>query len=272
MEPQEYTSTEAPMTPAPAEHVPPSFHVDGTIAVLLVAMLGSMFLRRIGRSEAAREVRRWLPLLYSGLWTIAILTITWLYVRDMDQPWPLAIWLIFLVMLFASISWLRSIAAGVGLAVEGRMTVGDNIRVDDVEGEIVAFGLRAIRLRAVDGTTHAIPNEKLMTQTVANLTGEGGDSACEVQIPVPIGVDPDRALEMAREIAILTPLASPRHTPEVFLQPHPELERRLNVFIRGYAFDAAYQDHYRSDVISRLQAKFAELAPPNGTPRTLITN
>jgi hypothetical protein len=34
-------------------------------------------------------------------------------------------------------------------------------------------------------------------------------------------------------------------------------ERRYEVRVRGYAFDAAYQDHYRSDVVSRIQAAFA---------------
>ena len=230
---------------------------QGVIPILALAILTSLLVRRIGKSGAATHLRRWLPLVHSGVWAAAILAVTWIYARGLSSPWILAIWLLFLVFAFASVGWLRSVMSGVALSVEGRIRVGDSIRLGSVEGEVVAFGMRAVRLRAVDGTILEIPNEKLVTDTVANLTGDGGDSACELIIAVPHTIDPEDALQLARKIAVLTPLASPRHRPEVFLLAHHTGEQHYDLRIRGYAYDAAYQDHFRSDVISRLQAAFA---------------
>lgn len=250
---------------------PPNFHLNGLIPIVLAAALVSFLLSRIGRSSAARGLRRWLPLLYTLIWGAAVVSITWIYARGLSSTWFLAIWLLFLLIALASVGWLRSVMAGVALSVEGRLRIGDSIRFGTVEGEVIAFGMRAMRLRGVDGTIHEIPNEKLVTEAVANLSGEGGDSACELTLTVPPTVDPDEALELARTIAVLTPLASPRHRPEVFLLPRTEEEQRYELRIRGYAFDALYQDHYRSDVTSRMQAVFAKITQDRGTNTTHST-
>lgn len=271
MEPDETQNQSTPQTPAQAvsvvaeEVVEPAARevgdpqFQGVIPILVVATLVSLLLRRISRSGAGSSLRRWLPILYTAVWATAIVVVTWIYARGLSSTWMLAIWLLFLVVSFASVGWLRSVMSGVALSIEGRIRIGDSIRLGNVEGEVIAFGMRALRLRAVDGTIHEIPNEKLVTDTVANLTGDGGDSACELTIAVPHTIDPEDVLDLARRIAILTPLASPRHRPEVFLLAHHAGEQHYDLRIRGYAYDAAYQDHYRSDVISRLQAAFAKL-------------
>ncbi len=234
-------------------------HLQGVVIVLIVAGLLSLLMRRIARSNAAGPFRRWLPVAYSVVWGVAIVIVTMMYARGLPNTWFLAIWLLFLVVVFASVGWLRSVMSGVALSIEGRIRLGDSIRVGGVEGEVIGFGMRAIRLRSVEGTIHEIPNEKLVTEPVANLTGDGGDSACELTIAVPDQVDPDDARDLARNIAVLTPLASPRHRPEVFLFARGQEEQRYELKIRGFAFDAAYQDHFRSDVVARLQSAFAQL-------------
>lgn len=234
-------------------------HLQGVFVVLIIAGLLSLLMRRVGRSNVAGPFRRWLPVAYSVVWGLAIVIVTMIYAQGLPNTWFLAIWLVFLVVVFASVGWLRSVMSGVALSIEGRIRLGDSIRVGDVEGEVIGFGMRALRLRSVEGTIHEIPNQKLVTEPVANLTGDGGDSACELTIAVPDEVDPDTALELARTIAVLTPLASPRHRPEVFLFARDKQERSYELKIRGFAFDAAYQDHFRSDVVARLQSAFAQI-------------
>lgn len=258
MEPEENQSTPQNYTPAVVVEEPPpppaDAHLEGVVALIGSAVLFSLFLRSVGRSTAATKIRRWMPLLYAIVWGFALSVVTWLYVRDLSETWVLAIWLLFLGAVIVSVGWLRSVAAGVALSIEGRFGIGDSIRVGDVEGEVVMFGMRAVRLRSFDGTLHSIPNDKFMTESIANLTGGGGGSACEIRVPLPRAVVPEDALSIAREIAVVTPYASPRHRPEVFLLPRRDDARRLDIAVRGYAFDAAFQDHFRSDVISRLNA------------------
>lgn len=235
-------------------------HAQGVVAVILAAAAVSLLVRRVGRSRLLGNLRRWLPLFYTSIWALAIVGVTLIYARGLSNTWLLATWLLFLIVVLASVGWLRSVMSGVAISIEGRIKLGDSIRVENVAGEVIGFGVRSMRLRAVDGSIHEIPNDKIVTEVVANLSGDRGDSACELVIAIPDGIDPDAAVDVARRIAILTPLASPRHRPEVFLEARGHEEQRYELRIRGYAFDAAYQDHFRSDVVSRIQSEFSNQA------------
>lgn len=239
----------------PISPVPQRVHGEAVVAVVLVALFVSLLVRRVARANLAPHLRRWLPVAFTSVWGVAVIAITVIYARGLPGSWWLVIWLLFIVLAVASIGWLRNALAGIALSLEGRIALGDSVRVDDLTGEVIGFGVRATRLRAVDGAVHEIPNERLVTQPVTNLSGEGGDSATELVLAVPSHVDVDAALELARRIAILSPLASPRHRPEVFLEARSN--GKFDVRIRGFAFDAAFQDHFRSDVVARVQAAFA---------------
>lgn len=240
----------------------PGPHLQGVLSVVLFAGLGSLLLRRIARSNSVGNLQRWMPVLHASLWSLAVIIITMIYARGLPSGWFLGIWLLFLVMAFASVGWLRSVLAGVALSIEGRIRIGDSIRLGETSGEVLAFGVRSVRIRGADGALHEIPNEKLVTESVANLTGERGDSPCELSVSVPDSIDAADALEIARSVAVLSPLASPRHRPEVFLLSRSGDEQHW-IQVRGYSFDAQYQDHFRSDVVSRLQAAFAKIAGEN---------
>ena len=226
--------------------------VSGAGWIVLLAVLVSFFLYRFGTQTEAKRIKRWMPVLYAFVWSLAVVSITSLYARGLDGPWKLIVWLVFLFGVFASVGWLRSVMSGVALAVEGRVTTGDSIRIDDVEGEVVSFGLRSVSIRGVDGNIHEVPNDKFVSSTVVNLSAIGGDSICDIYLEVPESMSPNEALILAREVAVLTPLASPRHRPEVFLEPIEDKHRRIRV--RGYVFDPEYQEHFQSDVISRFSS------------------
>jgi hypothetical protein len=152
------------------------------------------------------------------------------------------------------------VIAGLVLAMEGRIRVGDRVRVAGIEGEVITFGVRSIVVRGDDGTVHQIPNEKLLSEPGAALR-RGGVAACDVVVSVPRHVATNRATETAWLAACLSPYASPRNRPDVFLAPPADAAESCRIQIRGYAFDAAYADHYRSDVIARLKDAFDVQAP-----------
>lgn len=247
---------------APIESGDPGVAPQAVIGVIVVAVFTSMLLGRLGRSNLASGLRRWLPLLYTTLWGATLIALTVMYARGLSQMAFAGVFVLFLLGAFASVGWLRSVMAGVAISIEGRIHLGDSIRIGSTSGEVIGFGVRSLRLRAVDGSIHEIPNEKLVVESVTNLSGDGGDSATEFVIAVPAGVDPDRAVQVARDVAILTPLASPRHQPEVFLESGPHLHQ-FEIRVRGYAFDAAYQDHFRSDVVARIQSEFNGARTPD---------
>jgi small-conductance mechanosensitive channel len=259
-----HTSAEAiSVQPTPAPLVPEE-STDFTVGVPVaigVALVLSVIAFRIGRvGGASQRVGRWMPVVYVLIWSATLTVVTLLYASEIAGHWLLIAWLVFIVLAVASVGWLRGVASGIALAVEKRLSLGDAIRLGDIEGEVVAFGVRSVRVRSVDGTVHEIPNQFFMTESVANLSGDGGDSACEISVPIPRRLGTERAMQLARNAAMLTPLASPRHRPEVFLEPEAG-SGQLSIRIRGYAFDPAYQDHYRSDVVARIHDAFHETEP-----------
>ena len=238
-------------THAPGEVAPPLLRPEVTLGLLLAAVVVSWAVNRLAQYPGVRNWRPWFFLGHVLLWGFVtfdlVLAVSW----AATEYWLYLSLLIFVVLLLSGAGWLRSVAAGLALAFERRFEVGDPVQHEDVEGELISFGVRSMSVRDEEGSVHEIPNEKFLTDRVSNLRG-GGDAACEISIAVPSKVSRDRALEFGREAALLTPLASPRHEPQVFLEVDESSESGLDLRIRGYAFDPGYREHYRSDVISRV--------------------
>jgi small-conductance mechanosensitive channel len=252
---------EAPAAPAvkveqvqpaePVEQVQPQPSWGGLFAILLIATLVSGVLVRLGRMQVLVQVRRWAPLAHLFVWALAILAGARVALSTFPTQWLIFMGLALMMLGAAGMSAMRSALAGLGIALEGRLSIGDTVQIGQLQGEIVAFGLRAARLRSPNGMTHDIPNERFMSEAVSTLGGAGGEAVCEVTVSIPGAIPVEAALELAREGAVLSPLSSPRHRPEVFLDVRragaPSVIR-----IRGYAFDPDYHDHFRSDIIRRV--------------------
>ena len=257
-----------------AEPAPPLEEEEAlpvAVPVLLgVAAAVSYLLVRAMKLRLAERVKRWASLGHVAVWSIAILVSGALLIRAGASEWLFFLLSLAALLVLLNLGWLRSLLAGVALTLEHHLEVGDTVRLDEMEGDIVHFGLRATRIRAVDGTLHDIPNDQLLTRNVANLSGDGSDSACVITVIVPAHLAPERATRLAWEAAIVTPLASPRHRPEVFLHERRDQDDPLRLEIRGYAFDPNYQANFRSDVLARLMQRFEEGRPSAGPGDSII--
>jgi small-conductance mechanosensitive channel len=225
------------------------------VLLILLAVLFSSLLRRIGRMDGAHKVRRWLPLAYSLVWGGLLLGLAWTLATH-DLGLRLGLVLVFLSLgAVTALGWLRSIWAGIVLNWEGRVREGQTLRVGEIQGEVVALGMRSIRIRDADGVVHEIPHHRFVDQTFSTYSPQG-EVVCDLVYVIGRSAALEQDLETIREIALLTPLASPRHQPEVFLLDEERHDGRLPVQIRGYAFSADCREHYRSDVLARLDQVF----------------
>jgi small-conductance mechanosensitive channel len=222
------------------------------LGLLVCAIVLSVAISHLVKLPGLRRVRHWLLLTRALVWTMTVFTVVFALSRLVSTEYWLVLGVLLLGLIsLAALDWLRNLIAGLSLEFERNFEPGDLVRYDDIEGELVEFGTRAVMLRTDDGTRHQIPNEKFTRNSVTRLEIDG-EAACEIVISLPHAVSPDRAVVLAQQAALLTPLASPRHRPEVFLDAATGKGQTIEMRIRGYAFDPAYRAHFRSDVVSRV--------------------
>ncbi len=232
----------------------PVLYVGGLLAAGFAV---SLLLRRIQRITAFRQLHPWIPVLHVAVWAPILFVLEGRLVPDFDGPRALGRSIGLLVLAVAALPWLRSVFHGLVFALELRYHIGDDLQVGAVKGRVVALGVRALTLRAPDGTDATVPYERLASETVIRLNLEARDTPCELELEVPAHITPARAVELARQASALSRFASPRCAPEVFLGPRNGRVTELVLRIRGYLFDREHEERYRSDVVERLHSAFA---------------
>lgn len=244
----------------------PVLYIGGLLAAGVAV---SLLLLRVARVAAFRRVHRLVPLLQLAVWGPIVGLLMQRFVPDVDGPRALGRGLVLVVLAAAALPWLRSVFHGVVFALEGRHRIGDDVHVAGVKGRIVGVGLRALTVRAPDGTDAEIPYDRLARETIIHLNLAARDTSCELEVEVPEGVAPARAAELARQAAALSRFASPRVPPEVFFVPQDGRVHTLRLRVRGYLFDREHEERYRSDLALRLHTAFAaEIAGPPGASMT----
>lgn len=238
--------------PVEREFLETSSPTGALVALTAAAIIGSIGISRLSRVRLFARIQRWFPVAHVLLWSVAFLTAGFVAASRLSTQWLILDALVLGGLALVNLSWLRSALASVVVAMEGRFNLDDHIRVGEISGHVVGFGLRSVRLRSEDGTVHDVPNEHLLRETVANLSGEGGDAVCELTVMVPSQMLAHDVMELALEAAMLSPLASPRHRPEAFLLGREAPNQPQRVRVQGYAFDPNHREHFKSDVLTRL--------------------
>lgn len=221
--------------------------------VITSAVAASWTLRRIGRVRALADFHPWIPLLHIVVWCGAL----WLLFRPALAD-PSAgrayMWLAALtVFVIAGLPWLRNVLAGLVVVLERRYRVGDDLRVGDQSGRVIAFGMRYVLLRTPLGTEVRIPYERILSESIERLNLRSRDSPCEIKVRVPAGIALADAMEAARLAATLSPFASPRLAPEILVMRDRSDDQGVLLSVRGFAFDREHEARFISDLLARIR-------------------
>jgi small-conductance mechanosensitive channel len=103
-----------------------------------------------------------------------------------------------LVIGFAAQRTIGNAVAGVLIAFSQPLRIGDTVVIDDVQGVVEEIGLSYTFIRADDGTRLVIPNEKLASDTIRNLTIRNPEKFAEITVHVPLQQDLDALLDALR--------------------------------------------------------------------------
>jgi small-conductance mechanosensitive channel len=103
-----------------------------------------------------------------------------------------------LIIGFAAQRTIGNAVAGVMIAFSQPLRLGDRVIVDGVEGIVEEIGLTYTFIRAADDTRLVIPNEKLASDTIRNLTIRSTEKVAEITVQVPLQQDLDALLDALR--------------------------------------------------------------------------
>jgi small-conductance mechanosensitive channel len=104
-----------------------------------------------------------------------------------------------LVIGFAAQRTIGNAVAGVLIAFSQPLRLGDRVVIDGVEGTVEEIGLTYTFIRAGDNSRLVIPNEKLASDTIRNLTIRSTEKVAEITVQVPLQQDLDALLDALRE-------------------------------------------------------------------------
>lgn len=224
---------------------------------LLLAVLVSSLALKITALHITNRVRGWLLVAQLFFWTGFLINCTFILSETLDRKKFFFLMLLLFMIAAAGFTFLRNMLAGISIAWEDRLKLGDYVSIGDNSGYIKAFGLRSIRLQKEDATVLEIPNYTFTTQPFTIYRPSSGAALCEVTVTLPESADLDEAIQILFSIAQLNPYASPHHRAEVFLLDS-QLDEMRRLRVRGYTFDPAYSAHYRSEILARAHRELGQ--------------
>ncbi len=114
-----------------------------------------------------------------------------------------------IVVGFAARSTLANFIAGIMIAVNQPLRIGDRVCVGDADGVVEDIGLSYTRLRTSENARILIPNEQLASSTVKNLTIVDPTQLAQVRVTAPLAADPERLRALLADAALAAPGRAP---------------------------------------------------------------
>jgi small conductance mechanosensitive channel len=150
-----------------------------------------------------------------------------------------------LVVGFAARSTLANAVAGLLIAFSQPVRLGDRVEVDGVTGTVEEIGLSYTFIRTAANDRLVIPNEKLASDTIRNLTIVSREQLAEVAVQVPLEKDLSAAVEALRS----------ETAPDGAEVVVTGLEDAATVTLRAWAPDEEAADRLASDLRLRAHSR-----------------
>ena len=106
-----------------------------------------------------------------------------------------------IVVGFASQRTLGNFVAGLLIAFNQPLRLGDDVVIDSIEGTVEEIGLIYTFVRTETGDRLVIPNEKLASDTIRNSTIRSREKVAEINLQVPLGQDLGAVVDRLQTIA-----------------------------------------------------------------------
>lgn len=173
---------------------------------------------------------------------------------------------------FAMRDLVAAFIAGITIMFDRPFQVGDRVKYAGEYGDIVAIGLRSVRMNTLDHNVVTIPNNKVLT----DVTSCGNYGALEMQVAMDFFVGADQDVRLASELIREACLTSrfvylARPVPILAKQEIVDNYVAFHLKARPYVLDTQYEKAFETDVHLRVQQAFKEhgIKPPAVLHRTV---
>jgi small-conductance mechanosensitive channel len=153
-----------------------------------------------------------------------------------------------LVLLLWSVRGIaEDVASGVVLVGTRRLRAGDWIRWNGTSGRIQRVGFAHLVVELRDHSVIHVAHREAIRGDLQLISAGGVDAAVETALPLPDGLSPADARELATVCAATSPYASLHQRPRTILVA--ERDGTLTLRVRGYVCDAQFGEAYRSHIV-----------------------
>ncbi len=144
-----------------------------------------------------------------------------------------------LVVGFASRSVVANLVSGIFLMIERPIRIGDQVAIGDVAGFVEDVQILSTIIRTYDGLFVRIPNERVFTSNITNLTANPV-RRFEYVVGISYSDDAERAVEVIRRVVEEHPFALKEPEPQIFVD---ELgESSVNIVVRVWSPSAVWYE------------------------------
>jgi small-conductance mechanosensitive channel len=158
-----------------------------------------------------------------------------------------------------------SFIAGMTVMVDRPFQVGDRVTFEGNYGDIIAIGLRSVRMRTLSDDIITIPNNKFLNE----VTVSGNYGALDMQVVIPFYVGMDEDISLARDL-IQEAASSSRyiHLPKpvtvLVKQTITDNYLAIQLTCKAYVVDTAYEKLFETDITLRVMKEFRKhnINPP----------
>ena len=156
---------------------------------------------------------------------------------------------------FAFKDYASSIIAGIVGLFESPYGVGDRIKIGEYYGEVISYGLRAVRIQTPDDNTITIPHNKIWTEAVSNANAGALEAQVVTEFYFTHHVDVDLVKKILYRVAQTSKYTALKLPIVVVMSEKPW---GTAFKLKAYPLDARDEFIYQTDLITRAKQAFAK--------------
>lgn len=188
------------------------------------------------------------PLAEALLWLVYLVSVIAWTLQEHHLVRLVALGVLALGVVVAIWFVIRDYLSGVILRTEGAVSVGDVVRVGEIEGQITRFRARAVELELSHGDRVILPYRALRDAPIVRRRTHRAAVRHTFSLGLPAGLGFDAARSAIRRAALLSHWVSPSHDPKITARDRATLEVTVHALtdVRAAEVEQVVRDALRA--------------------------